>query len=427
MSWAMIAIVVGANPSRAADWPQWRGPTRDGVWTETGLVERFESPQLPIRWRAEVGSGYSGPTVAEGRVYLMDRVARPQPQERVRCFNAGTGKEMWSYAYDCRYQGIQYEAGPRCSVSIDEGRAYTLGTMGHLHCFEARSGKLLWQHDCRQEYNAKVPVWGIAGSPLVEGDLVIVLVGGRDNASVMAFDKATGRERWRALEDPLAYVSPIVIDRAGQRVLVCITGRRVVGLDPQTGRLDWESPYPPKEMPITIATPVFDGEHLFITSFYDGSLLLKVRQDKLAVDELWRRRGENERNTDALHCCISTPLILGDYLYGVDSYGELRCLDLKTGDRIWEDLTAVPKARWANIHMVRNGDKTWMFNERGELIIAQLDPKGFHEISRTKLIEPTKEQLGQRGGVTWSHPAFANRCVYTRNDKELVCADLSAK
>ena len=179
-------------------------------------------------------------------------------------------------------------------------------------------------------------------------------------------------------------------------------------------------------MVITIATPVFDGTRLFATSFYDGSLLLKVHQDKLAVEELWRRRGENERNTDALHCCISTPLILGEHLYGVDSHGELRCLDLKTGDRVWEDLTAVPKARWSNIHMVRNGDKVWMFNERGELIISRLAPDGFHEISRAKLIDPTTEQLDQRGGVCWSHPAFANQCVYARNDKELVCADLSS-
>jgi outer membrane protein assembly factor BamB len=423
----IITAVAGASPSHAADWPQWRGPTRDGVWTETGLVERFESPQLAIKWRAPVGSGYSGPTVAEGRVFVMDRVARPNSQERVLSFDAGTGREMWSYAYDCRYQGVQYEAGPRCSVTIHGGRAYTLGTMGHLHCFEARSGKLLWRHDCRQEYSAKIPIWGIAGSPLIEGDLVIVHVGGRDNASVMAFDKATGQERWRALSDSVSYSSPIVIEQAGQRVLICITGERVVGLDPQTGQLHWEHPFQPKEMVITIAAPVFDGTHLTATSFYDGSLLLKVHQDKRAVEPLWRRRGENERNTDALHCCISTPLILGEHLYGVDSHGELRCLDLKTGDRIWEDLTAVPKARWSNIHMVRNGDRIWMFNERGELIIARLDLKGFHEISRAKLIEPTKEQLSQRGGVCWSHPAFANKRVYARNDKELICADLSVK
>jgi outer membrane protein assembly factor BamB len=426
-TWAIVAAMGGANPSLASDWPQWRGPARDGVWTETGLVERFDSAQLPIKWRVEVGSGYSGPTVAGGRVFVVDRIARPNPQERVLCFDAGTGRELWSYTYDCRYQGVQYEAGPRCSVTIDEDRAYALGTMGHLHCFDARSGVMLWQHDCRQEYNARIPVWGIAASPLIEGDLVIVHIGGRDGASLMAFDKATGQERWRALNDPASYSSPIVIDQAGKRVLVCITGERVVGLDPQTGQLHWEHPFPPKEMVITAASPVFDGTHLTATSFYDGMLLLKVHQDRLAVEPLWRRRGENERNTDALHCCISTPLILGDHLYGVDSHGELRCLDLKTGDRIWEDLTAVPKARWSNIHLVRNDDRIWMFNERGELIIARLDPKGFHEISRAKLIEPTREQLNQRGGVCWSHPAFANRCVFARNDKELLCADLSAK
>jgi hypothetical protein len=122
---------------------------------------------------------------------------------------------------------------------------------------------------------------------------------------------------------------------------------------------------------------------------------------------------------------ISTPYMEGDYVYGVDSYGELRCLDAQTGDRIWEDRTAVPTARWATIHMVRNGDRMWMFNERGELIIATLSPAGFHEISRAKLIDPTTPQLGQRGGVCWSHPAYAYKHVFARNDQELVCADLS--
>ncbi|MGE5295997.1 MAG: PQQ-binding-like beta-propeller repeat protein, partial [Solirubrobacterales bacterium] len=353
MSWLILAAAAVADPCQAEDWPQWRGPTRDGVWTETGLVERFESPQLPIKWRAPIGSGYSGPTAADGRVFVMDRVYEPNVQERVLAFDADTGRAAWSYAYGCRYQGVQYEAGPRGSVTVDEGRAYALGTMGHLHCLDAQSGQRLWMHDCRLEYGAKVPIWGIAGSPLIEGDLVIVHVGGRDNASVIAFDKVTGEERWRALNDAASYSSPIVIEQVGRRVLVCLTGERMVGLDPKTGQLYWQHPFRPKEMVITIATPVFDGTHLVATSFYDGMLLLNVRQDRLAVEKLWYRRGENERNTDALHCCISTPLILGDYLYGVDSHGELRCLDLKTGDRVWEDLTAVPKARWANIHMVR--------------------------------------------------------------------------
>jgi outer membrane protein assembly factor BamB len=420
----MVASACGGT-SLAADWPQWRGIHRDGVWTETGLIERFASPQLPIQWRVPLGSGYCGPTVAAGRVFVMDRATTPTRKERVHCFDAETGRPIWSYAYDCVYERVQYEAGPRASITIHEGRAYSLGTMGHLHCFDAQSGQVLWSHDGRREYGARVPIWGIAGAPLIEGDLLIVPLGGTDNACLMAFDRITGAEKWRALKDGVSYSAPVIIEQAGRRVLVYITGERVVGLDPQTGKLHWEDPFLPKNMVITIATPVFDGRHLLATSFYDGSLLLRVHQDRLAVEKLWQRRGGSERDTDALHCCISTPILQGEHIYGVDSHGELRCLDLQTGDRIWEDLTAVPKARWSNIHLVRNGDKVWMFNERGELLIARLAPDGFHEISRTKLLDPTADQLNQRGGVCWSHPAFANKRIYARNDKELVCADLS--
>jgi outer membrane protein assembly factor BamB len=147
----------------------------------------------------------------------------------------------------------------------------------------------------------------------------------------------------------------------------------------------------------------------------------------LSVEKIWRRRGRSERDTDALHAMISTPLLEGDYVYGVDSYGELRCLDARSGDRIWEDRTATPPARWSNIHMVRAGERIWMFNERGELVIATLSPRGFHEISRAKLIEPTMKQLTKRDGVCWSHPAFANRHVFARNDNELVAASLAAE
>jgi len=156
-------------------------------------------------------------------------------------------------------------------------------------------------------------------------------------------------------------------------------------------------------------------------------MLLKLDKDRLAASVVWRRQGPDEQHTDSLHSIISTPILLDDAIYGVDSYGELRCLDLMTGDRMWEDLSAVPKARWATIHFVRNADKVWMFNERGELIISKLSRKGFEEISRAKLIEPTTGQLSQRGGVCWSHPAFADKHVFARNDSELVCADLSAK
>jgi hypothetical protein len=188
----------------------------------------------------------------------------------------------------------------------------------------------------------------------------------------------------------------------------------------------WQQPFPPNKMIISIATPVVYKNFILVSSFFDGSLLVKLDDNQLTCSKVWQRKGKNERSTDALHCCISTPLIKDDYIYGVDSYGELRCLDLFTGDRIWENLQAVNKARWANIHMVQNANYTWMFNEHGELIVSILSPEGFKQISRAQLIEPTIGQLSRSGtGVCWAHPAFANKKVFIRNDKEIICADLA--
>ncbi|KPK44736.1 MAG: dehydrogenase, partial [Phycisphaerae bacterium SG8_4] len=331
---------------------------------------------------------------------------------------------IWSHSYECRYGKVGYPDGPRASVTINDGRAYSLGTLGHLFCFDAAEGNVLWKRDLNSEYKIKLPIWGIAAAPLVENDLLILHIGG-ENACLVALDKTSGAEKWRALDERASYSAPIVIEQAGQRVLVCWTGDSVSGLDPATGKLHWRHPFTPSKMVLNIASPVFENGYLFVSGFYDGSLLLKVKSNSLAVNKVWRRIGESERDTDSLHCCISTPIIAGDYIYGVDSHGELRCLDLLTGDRIWESLEAVPKDRWSNIHMVRNQDRIWMFNERGELIISKLSPEGFHEISRAKIIEPTEGQLNRRGGVCWSHPAFAYRNIYVRNDRELICVDLS--
>ena len=405
----------------AIDWPQWRGENRDGIWREEGIIEKFHSKQLPIRWSAKIANGYSGPSVANGRVYITDLVTSPNPNERVHCFDAMTGNVIWSVNYACKYKKVGYPNGPRASVIVNDGRAYSLGAMGHFLCLDAAKGDILWGKDLYNEYKIRLPVWGIAASPIIENNLLIVQIGGEDNACLVAFDKVSGQEKWRALNDKASYSAPIIIEQAGKRVLVCLTGERIVGLNPLNGKLYWQHPFKAFRMVISIATPVFENNYLFVSSFYDGSLLLKVNPDKLSVEKVWRRRGQSERITDSLHCCISTPIIQGDYIYGVDSYGELRCLDIKTGDRIWESLEAVPKDRWSNIHMVRHKDKIWMFNERGELIISRLSPERFHEISRTKLIEPTTGQLKRRGlGVCWSHPAYANKHIYIRNDKEQI-------
>ncbi len=409
------------------DWPQWRGSNRDGVWREEGILQKLDGLQSRLLWRAEVSNGYSGPTVADGRLYITDRLTSPTELERVHCFDAKTGAKIWSYSYECKYQKVGYPDGPRASVTIDGGRAYSLGTAGHLFCFDASKGDVLWSRDLKVDYDLNIPIWGIAAAPLIEKDLVIVHIGGKNGACIVAFDKLSGREKWRALNDRASYSAPIIIEHAGKRVLVCWTGDSICGLDPATGELYWQHPFTPSRMVIGITTPVFQDGYLFVSSFYDGSLLLRVDPDRLAVEQVWRRKGPNEKDTDSLHCCISTPVIQDGYIYGVDSYGQLRCLDLKTGERIWENLDAVPTARWANIHMVRHEDHVWMFNERGELIIGRLTPKGFDEISRAAIIKPTEGQLGQRGGVCWSHPAFAGKCVFVRNDSELLCIDLSVR
>ncbi len=419
--WLLCAV---AYPS---DWPQWRGPNRDGVWSEDSIVTELPTGQLPVRWRTEIGPGYSGPTVAAGRVFVMDRQTAGRETERVLCLDAATGKRVWCHEYPCAYEKVQYTAGPRASVTIAQDLAFSLGTMGHLFCLRVSDGQVVWSKDLRAETQVAMPIWGLSASPLVEGDLVVVQAGGRPGACLMAFDLRSGKERWRSLDDRASYSSPIVVEQAGQRVLVCWTGDQVVGLDPATGKPYWQVPFKPRQMVINIATPVVQDNHVFLTGFYDGSLLLRLDPNALRVEKVWQRCGQSEQVTDALHSIISTPLIQGDFIYGVDSYGQMRCLRLQTGDRVWEDLSLVPKARWANIHFVRHGRQVWMFNERGELIITELSPKGCRQISRGQLIEPTLGQLDQRGGVCWSHPAFAGRCIFARNDKEVVCADLAAK
>jgi len=422
----MLLTLAGAACAQADDWPQWRGPQRDGVWRETGVVERFPAAQIPLRWRAPIGAGFSGPTVADGRVYVSDRVTEPQERERIHCFAWQTGQPLWTYQYDCKYSDFGYRAGPRASVHIEGGRAYSLGAAGHLVCLDAVRGTRLWQRDLRAEYKIRMPLWGISAAPVIEGPLIIVQIGGAGEACLCAFDKQTGQPRWQALADTASYAAPIVIDQAGQRVLVCHTGDRLVGLAPQSGRLLWSHPIPWRSWPIGIPTPVVHGNLLLVSDAHQGTFLFRLGQQQPELALLWRR-SDQDAPKKALHCLNSTPMIDGAEIYGADHRGVLRCLRLSTGEQLWEDETAVPKGKFATMHLVRNGQRTWLFTERGELIIARLTAQGFQALSRAKLIEPTLEQARLRGGVAWSHPAFAYRHVFARNDKELVCADLTDK
>jgi outer membrane protein assembly factor BamB len=411
------------NTIQAQEWPDWRGINRDGKWKEDGIINKFNSNIIPLKWSIPVGAGYSGPTVSEGKVYLIDKIEKPEEKERVLCVDAENGKIIWSYSYPSQYK-ISYPDGPRASVVISDRKAYSLGTMGHLFCFDAQTGKVIWMHDLNKEYQIKMPIWGIAATPLIYGNRIILQIGGSNGASVLALDKETGKETWCSLDDDISYSAPILIEQAKKPVLVVWTAENLNGLDPETGKVFWQIPFQVK-MGMAISTPVLYNSYLFVSCFYSGSLLVKLDQKTLTAEKVWSRVGESEMKTDALQSVINTPIIKDDFIYGIDSYGEMRCLKLVNGDRVWEDLSAVKKDRWAIIHFIDHGEQTWMFNEHGELLITELSPDGLKIISRAKLIEPTTGQLNRKGiGVTWSHPAFANRHVFARSDKQLVCADI---
>jgi outer membrane protein assembly factor BamB len=431
LSIAVGLTVMGSGVSAIGDdWPQFRGPQRDAVWREDGIVSELPKGQLPRKWTAKIASGYSGPTVAGGRVFVTDRVSEEMQtgegdSERVLCFDAESGQPLWTHAYDAPYT-VSYRAGPRAAVTVDDDRAYAVGSMGHFHCLNVADGSVVWARDLNAEYQIDMPIWGIAAAPVIHGDLVIQQVGGKAGACIVAFDKRTGREAWKALDERASYSTPILINQAGRDCLVCWTGDSITGLDPVSGEVMWAYPFPPSKMPIGIATPVVSGDRLFVTSFYDGSVMIRTPSDSVGYELLWKRVGSSEQDTDALQSIISNPIFVGDYIYGVDSYGEFRCLDAATGDRLWEDLTLVKRNRWATIHMVQRDGQVWMFNEQGELLLTELSPEGVRVLSRSSVIAPTRIQLSRRDeGVCWAPPAYANRCIYVRSDEELVCCGLA--
>lgn len=244
---------------RADDWPQWLGPQRDGIWRETGILQKFPSAGPTIRWRTAIGAGYSGPAVSANRVYVTDRQLPakgsnpPDPfdkrsipgSERVLCLNEADGMVLWKYEYDCPYN-VAYPAGPRATPLIDTGRLYTLGTEGHLLCFDAESGKKIWSRQFKDDFGIQTPVWGFAAHPLVDGNKLICLAGG-EGSVVVAFDKKTGKELWRALSarEP-GYCPPMIYTAEGKRQLIIWHPEAVAGLDPETGAEYWTIPFTAK-------------------------------------------------------------------------------------------------------------------------------------------------------------------------------------
>jgi outer membrane protein assembly factor BamB len=428
----LLALLLLAPAARADDWPGWLGAQRDSIWREKGVLDKFPKDGPKVRWRAPVAGGYSGPAVANGRVYVTDfvtkgdrtgdsvRRGRLTGKERVLCFRASDGKQLWSHEDDVNYH-ISYPGGPRTTPTVSGGKVYTLGAEGLLLCLDAAKGTKLWSRELTKDYKVNTPMWGFCGQPLVYGNKVVTLVGGPGTVAV-AFDKDTGRELWRSLSatEP-GYSAPILIEAGGKKQLIIWHSESVNGLDPETGKPYWSIPCAPA-FAMSIMTPRKFGDYLFVSGMFNAGVLIKLAADRPAAEVVWR----GKRDT-ALYAKNPTPFIDDGHIYGVCLFGELRCVNLATGKRLWEDFRPVAgkKAGSGTAFLVKNGDRFFIFSETGHLIIARLSPKGYQEISRAKILEPNSKAHGR--DVAWSHPAFANRCVFARNDKELVCVSLAAE
>lgn len=422
-----------AGPSAAAeDWPQWMGPNRDNVWIETGVLERFPEGGPKVLWRQPLDGGYSGPAVADGRVFITDYVTTDDVQvpnferkkftgiERVHCLDQATGKTLWKHEYPVNYT-VSYPAGPRCTPTVDGDRVYTLGTEGDLICFRVDTGEVIWSRKLPSEYNAKTPLWGYAGHPLIDGDNLLTLAGGRDTHAV-ALDKMTGKEVWRTLtSEEQGYSPPTIIEAGGCRQLILARPDGVSSVNPKSGEVYWTEPYEATNGSI-IMSPVTSGEYLYIAGYSNKNLMLRLKQDEPAVEYLW----QDEPKTGISPVNVQ-PIVDGNAIYGFDQSGRMMAMDVPSGERLWESNEAIGgrPSGTDTAFIVRQGDRYFLFTEKGDLVIAKLSRDGYEELDRATLIEPTGVAFGRP--VVWSAPAFAGRNIYVRNDKEIVAFDLSAQ
>ena len=341
---------------------------------------------------------------------------------------AKPGEVAWIVVYPCVYEDVAYDLGPRAAVTVTDGIAYALGTMGDLHALDATSGEIVWKRHLVEDFGADVPTWGISAAPVVADGRVLMQSGGTSGPSCLALDAKTGDEIWRGPADRMSYSVPVIAPTDPPTVLVW-SDRWLRSFAVADGEVTWALDWPKiREFSSRVQSPVFNqqGDSFLLSDFNFGTR--RFERDGDSWQEVWHVRGKNERNTEGLHALMASPVWIGDHFYGIDSYGMMRGLRASDSSRVWETDTVVPQGRWATAFLVRQGEqgnRVWITNELGELILADLTPEGYHEIDRTQLIEPT-QQLRQRDYPTvWIHPAFAHRHIYARNDRELIAISLA--
>ncbi len=432
---ALVATAVGS----AEDWPQWRGRDRLAVWHETGIIDRFPNEGLKLAWRVPIGSGYAGPAVADGRVFVLDWIADPASRtmdgtERVLALDEETGDTLWRYEWQTSYRSLMasYALGPRATPTVDGDRVYVVGATGRLACLDVETGEPQWTTDYVGDYDMSVAPWGITSAPLVDGPRLLAIVGGEPDALVVAFDKRTGAELWRALDvvSEAGYGQPVIYEAGGARQLIVWHPSGLASLDPETGDIYWEQAFDTPDG-LTVATPVRSDSYLLVSQIYNGATMMRLSTDRPAAELIWKGSANSYEpdQTDGLHAMTTTPIVIGDHVYGVGAHGELRGLDAHTGERLWMSDRLTAQASYATAFFVRHGDRYFVNNDDGDLILARFTPSGYVELDRVALIEPTARPALGHGPdrlVNWVHPAYANGHVIQRNDREILRASLAA-
>ena len=416
----LVLFLFALSPlvGRADDWPQWMGPKRDSVYRETGIVKSIPAGGLKVLWRKPIGGGYSGPAVAQGRVFVTDyqvksgtNTSNPGARdeltgtERLVVMDAKSGATLWTYAYDRPYQ-VSYGTGPRATPTVDGDRVYVLGAEGDLACLAVGDGKLLWKKQLAEQYKSAAPIWGHTAHPLVRKDLLYVLAGGQGSV-VVALDKLTGEERWRALSaSEIGYCPPTLIEHRGREQLLIWHADELNGLDPETGKVLWVTPLKPR-YGMSIAAPRIHGDRLYASGIGETGAMYQLLPDAKGVKKLWA--GDIK---SALYSANATPIFDGTMLYGADcGSGAFIAAKASDGTRTWETFEPTSggtrRASHGTAFVIQHENRFLLFSETGDFIIAKLTHEKYEEIGRMHIVDATSECFGRK--VVWSHPALAGR------------------
>lgn len=437
-----ICLATGSQKLTADDWRGWMGNDRDGVYRETGVVDRIPEEGLEIKWRMPVEGGYAGPAVSDGRVFVFDYVKSSgsvvnnptsrvnlSGSERLMALDQKTGEQVWEHRYECVYN-ISYPSGPRCTPTIDGDRVYILGSQGDLRCLDVKDGSLVWKKSLTTDLSAEVPLWGFSAHPLVDGELLYTMAGG-DGQAVVAMDKMTGEVKWKAIDDAAGYCPPSIVEFGGKRQLMIYHPTALTSLNPVDGSQYWTIPIEPS-YEMSINRPMVDGDKMYVSGIQNEAMLVELASDSgddsVTATEVWR--GDN---TNAVHCANSTPMFVDGVIYGTDcNKGSLMAVDAADGSRLWKTFEATRPGekrfiKHGTSFLTRIGktDRYFIFTETGDLQIAKLTRQGYESQGSFHVLEPTGEAFGR--DVVWSHPAYANRTAYFRNDKEIVAVNLAAE